>query len=442
LFVFALAGTFHLEASDFPAGKLSPSERLKTVHLKAAHEDASRLQQTRKTLPPLPGLHEFKAILHAHAEDSSHTGGTRPEMLSDAKKAGIQVIMLTDHLRPPRDFMDSWRGIHDGVLFIPGSEAKGFLVYPSKSIMDRMEASKDDLIAAVTANNGLIFLSHIEERKNHSMDGLTGLEIYNRHFDAKKDMAGLIALAMKLLDPKQLAELQENLRLYPDEVLAGQVTYEEEYIQKWDSETQTRRLTGVAANDCHHNQIMVVKMVDDDTVLIGTNVDQDKDMRRMTADSKPTIRELTKGHKPGDILARADFDPYYRSFRDSATHILASELTEEAIRSALQQGHAFVSHDWMCDATGFTIQVLNPKSDENQKLMGDETKYQEGQKLAARFPVSCHARLLQNGKVVAESDGDAFEYVVKSPGVFRLEAWLKLDGEDRPWIYANPIYLR
>jgi len=165
-------------------------------------------------------------------------------------------------------------------------------------------------------------------------------------------------------------------------------------------------------------------------------------MRRMTADSKPTIRELTKGHKPGDILARADFDPYYRSFRDSATHILASELTEEAIRSALQQGHAFVSHDWMCDATGFTIQVLNPKSDENQKLMGDETKYQEGQKLAARFPVSCHARLLQNGKVVAESDGDAFEYVVKSPGVFRLEAWLKLDGEDRPWIYANPIYLR
>src|SRR6266446_4361747 len=335
--------------ADFPVGKLTPTERLKTAHLKAAHEDAERLQQARKELPPVPGLHDYKSILHAHAEDSTHTGGTRPEMLADAKKAGVQVIMLTDHLRPPRDFMDSWRGLHDGVLFIPGSEAKGFLVYPFSSIMDRIEKPRSELIPAVTASNGLIFLSHIEERKDHPMDGLTGLEIYHRHFDAKKDMAGLIAIGMKLLDPGQLAELQENLRSYPDELLAAQATYQDEYINKWDAESQSRRLTGVAANDCHHNQIMVVKMVDENTVLVGTNVDPDKDMRRITAESRPSIRELTKGHKPGDLLARADFDPYYRSFRDSATHILAPELTEAGIRSALQQGHAFVSHDWMCD---------------------------------------------------------------------------------------------
>ena len=27
-------------------------------------------------------------------------------------------------------------------------------------------------------------------------------------------------------------------------------------------------------------------------------------------------------------------------------------------------------------------------------------------------------------------------------GVYRVEGWLKLDGEDRPWIYSNPIYVR
>jgi hypothetical protein len=441
IFLFLIVQKMHLEASDFPEGKLSPTARLKTVHLKAAHEDAERLQKSRKALPPLKGLQDYRAILHAHAEDSAHTGGTRPEMLADAKKAGVQVIMLTDHLRPPRDFMDSWRGLHDGVLFIPGSEAKGFLVYPSNSILERMEAPKEELIQAVTANHGLIFLSHIEERKNHAMDGLTGLEIYNRHFDAKKDMAGLIALAMRLLDPKQLAELQDDVRLYPDEVLAAQVTYQDDYIQKWDTESQVRRLTGVAANDCHHNQIMIVKMVDEDTVLIGTNVDEDKQMRKMTADSKPTIRELTKGHKAGDILAKVDFDPYYRSFRNSATHILAPELTEPAIRSALQQGHAFVSHDWMCDGSGFSLQLTNGKS-KDHNLMGDEVQFGEGQKLVAHFPVSCHARLLKNGKVVAESDGDTFEHEVTSVGIYRLEAWLKVDGEDRPWIYANPIYVR
>ena len=71
----------------------------------------------------LPGLNDYRCILHAHAEDSAHTGGTLPEMLADAKKAGVHAILLTDHYRPPQDFIDGrWRGLNDGVLFIPGSE--------------------------------------------------------------------------------------------------------------------------------------------------------------------------------------------------------------------------------------------------------------------------------------------------------------------------------
>jgi hypothetical protein len=434
-----LLGSSLLAQTNAPARKYSSLERMKTAHLKAAHEDAGRLQQERQSLPPLPGLHDYKAILHAHAEDSSHTGGTRPEMLADAKKAGVQVILLTDHLRPPRDFIkDSWRGLHEGVLFIPGSEALGFLVYPVHSIMDRMNEPRQQLIASVTESNGLIFLSHLEERMDHPMDGLTGTEIYNRHYDAIKDMAGLIAIAFKLLDPADCAELKENLRLYPDELLAAQATYQQNYIDKWDAETQKRRLTGIAANDCHHNQVFIVKMLDEDTILIGTIVDKDDGMRKVTAGSKPSIRELTKGHKPGDILVRADFDPYYRSFRDSTTHILAPELTEAAIRAALQQGHAFVSHDWMCDATGFSFLLSQPA----QEIMGDEVKFAQGQKLVARFPVACHIRLLRNGKEVTELEGGQLEYAAEGPGVYRVEGWLKLDGEDRPWIYSNPIYLR
>src|SRR5207244_9841915 len=140
------------------------------------------------------------------------------------------------------------------------------------------------------------------------------------------------------------------------------------------------RLTGVDANDCHHNQSMIVKMVDENTVLIGTNVDKDEQMRRVTAESRPGIREMTKGKKPGDILAHADFDPYYRSFRDSATHILAPELTESAIRSALKHGHAYVSHDWMCDATGFQFALLPS----GKTIMGDEIQFEKAQKLSAR----------------------------------------------------------
>ncbi len=434
-----LLSTSLLAQTNPPARKYSAVERMETVHLKAAHEDAERFEAARRSLPPVAGLHDYKAIIHAHAEDSEHTGGTRPEMLADAKKAGVQVIMLTDHLRPPRDFIkESWRGLHEGVLFVPGSEALGFLVFPVNPMMDRIHQARPQLIASVTESNGLIFLSHCEERLDHPMDGLTGIEIYNRHWDAKKDMASLIVLAFKLLDPVQLAELKENLRLYPDELLAAQVTYLQDYIGKWDKETPKRRLTGVAANDCHHNQVMVVKMQDEDTILIGTSVDKPESMRKMTAASRPAIRELTQGHKPGDILVSVDFDPYYRSYRGVATHILAPELTENAIRAALQQGHAFVSHDWMCDATGFSFVLSAPE----KAIMGEETRFAAGQKLLAQFPEACRIRLIQDGKGIADQEGDHLEYAVAGPGVYRVEGWLKLDGEDRPWIYSNPIYVR
>ena len=87
--VLTLLSSSLLAQTNAPARKYSSLERMKTAHLQAAHADAVRLQQQRQTLPPLPGLHDYKAILHAHAEDSAHTGGTRPEMVADAKRAGV-----------------------------------------------------------------------------------------------------------------------------------------------------------------------------------------------------------------------------------------------------------------------------------------------------------------------------------------------------------------
>src|SRR5262249_37792799 len=151
-------------------------------------------------------------------------------------------------------------------------EARGFLIYPTHSILARMDDPAPAFLQAVRADGGLAFLSHIEERPDHPMDGLDGLEITNRHADAKLDRAGLLALMLRLTDPASLAELQESPRLYPDELFASQARYPAEYLAKWDAETKTRRLTGVAANDCHHNNVLIVKMVDADTVKVGTNV--------------------------------------------------------------------------------------------------------------------------------------------------------------------------
>ncbi len=426
---------------EAPRAKYSPTQRMAPARFKAAHEDVLRIGRTRRPTTTIPGWNDYRAILHAHAGDSAHTGGTRIEMLAAAHRAGVQAILLTDHYRPPRDFVaDSWRGLHEGVLFLPGSEERGFLIYPTRSIVDRMKDPTPAFIETVRKDGGLIFLSHIEERPEHSMEGLDGMEISNRHADAKADRAGILALMLKLTDPAGLGELEESLRLYPDELFAAPGRYPADYLAKWDAETKTRRLTGVAANDCHHNQVLIVKMIDAETVRVGTNVDPDDEMRRIPAVLRPGIRAMTKGHKPGDVLARLDIDPYQRSFRNLSTHILARQLNETAVRGALRAGHAYVSQDWMCDPTGSLFELISASGP--RSLMGDEVRFAPGQRLAAQFPVSCHIRLLSGGRLVAEGSGDHLEHDLQAPGVYRIEAWLEVGGEERPWLYSNPIYVR
>lgn len=434
--VFAVAA-HSAEPGESPGRTLTSIQRLEPGHLAAARRDVLAIQEQRRSLPPIPGLSDYRAILHTHADDSAHTGGTLEEALADAIIEGVDVIMLSDHFRPPRDFMDGWRGLKNGVLFIPGSEMHGFLIHPEHSVFEEMSGPKEDLIKATTEGNGLIFLSHVEERMDHSMEGLTGMEIYNRHADANDDSAVLFQLVQWVTDPEKAQLLRASILKYPDEVLASQLDYPVEYFSKWDAETQHQRVVGIAANDCHHNQVFIVKMVDEETVLIGTNVDDDDEMRKLSAAMRPGIPELTKGHNPGDIVGRFDFDPYLRSFRNVSTHILAPELTEPAIRTALKQGHAYVSHDWMCDPEGTRFYLEG-----SDAIMGDERKYESGLQLSAQFPVECEIRILKNGETVATATSDNITFNPESPGAYRAEAWLKVDGEDRIWIYTNPIYLR
>jgi hypothetical protein len=54
------------------------------------------------------------------------------------------------------------------------------------------------------------------------------------------------------------------------------------------------------------------------------------------------------------------------------------------------------------------------------------------------LPLPAYLRLLRYGQEVATWDGKADgEFVVTE-----AEAWLELDGELRPWVFANPIYVR
>jgi acetyl esterase/lipase len=182
--------------------------------------------------------------------------------------------------------------------------------------------------------------------------------------------------------------LRSALKTYPDEAFGAATDAQPEMLAKWDAETASRSVTGVALNDS------------DAAVSYGV------------------------------------------AFRNTSTHILAPELSEKAIRTSLAQGHAYVAHDWLCDPTGFTFIAGNYLGVFD---MGDTVgtgPIAGVTRLEAYVPVPAKLKLIHNGMVVAEAVDSKISFTAKEQGAYRLEAWLSAGGEDHPWIFSNPIYLR
>ena len=242
------------------------------------------------------------------------------------------------------------------------------------------------------APSDLRFLSHTEEVPEKSAEGYQGIEIYNRHTDFERDTEFLAYFKEALGKPAEFKKLAAKVKQFPDEFFAAGTTQLPGLLARWDAELAEHPFTGIAANDAHQNQIY-----------------------------------------NGTI-----FDPYEVAFRNLSTHILATELTEPAIRRSLQEGRAYVAHDWLCDPEGFYFWAVSNLGVFN---MGDSIPLERATRLEVRFPVAAHVRFIHDGKVVHEADGTEVQYQVKAPGAYRIEATLRADGEDRPWIYSNAIFV-
>ena len=152
--------------------KLTPVQRMAPARLKAVHEDVLRIQQSRHDCRPLPDcMITGRSFTPMPRTRRTPAGPVRRCWPRRSRPASTPSCSPTITGRPETSSSESWRGLHDGVLFIPGSEERGFLLYPAHSIMDRMEEPLRPFIKTVTADGGLIFLSHIEERPDHPMDG-------------------------------------------------------------------------------------------------------------------------------------------------------------------------------------------------------------------------------------------------------------------------------
>jgi hypothetical protein len=409
-------------------------ERLQPQRLKAVHEAIDAQRARRRTVALDQPWQDVRALLHVHSAFSHDSRGTIDEIVAGAREAGAQAIMFNEHPANHYDYyVDGHRGMKDGVLLVPGAETEGFLAFPRRSIQGRKTESPQAFSDLVRSTGGLVFVSHLEERMDWEVAGVTGVEIYNTHADVK-DEARLLNL---LRSPTGLLTLASAVKEYPQEVFGALLDYPADYLQRYDVLCQRARHTGVAANDAHHNQAFHATVVEGGKVLLEDALGEK--IALVDPQSFPPIALLTAGKAPGTRIFELDLDPYARSFRHVSTHLLLSQLSEQQLWQALNAGRAYVAFDWLADPTGF---VYCAQRGSEIWPMGSETPADAELRLRAEAPLPGRFKLVRSGVPVLDREGVEIDFPVAEPGVYRLEVWLNIAGEDRPWILTNPIYVR
>jgi hypothetical protein len=409
-------------------------ERMGIDKLRATHDKVESLKSQMRKVELPSGYDDVRSLLHVHSAFSHDSRGTIEEILAAAKKVGVRVIMFTEHPASHYDYIvDGHQGLKEGVLLIPGAETGGFLAYPKTPIQDKKTSGNQEFSDLVRGTNGLIFLCHLEERMDWEIGGLTGTEIYNTHADFKEETKFIAALH----NPFTLFSLSSAVKQYPQEMFAALQDYPADYLKRWDQLCLKARHTGVSANDAHHNQAFHAKITDEGKVLLEDALG--KKLAQLDPEKVLPLKAIVAGKKPGDAVLELDLDPYERSFRHVSTHLLMHELTSENVWEALQAGRAYVAFDWIADPSGF---VFRADRGSESWAMGSEVPGAANLRLRAEAPLDANFKLLRNGEVIHEQAGHAIDFPVDKPGNYRVEVWVSMVGEGRPWILSNPIYVR
>jgi hypothetical protein len=419
-----LAGIVHADAMA----------RLKTNQLRATRADVEALAAQRKDVELESGYQDVRTSMHVHSLFSHDSRSPLSEVVEGAKAAGVRVVMFNEHPAPSYDyFKDGHRGLHDGVLVMPGAETGGFLAYPSRSIQDEKTDGPQQFIDLVTRDDGLIFMSHLEERLDWDVHGMTGTEIYNTHADVKDEPKLLGAFR----NPLGMMALLPAFQQFPQEAFAAMQDYPADYLRKFDALCQQERQTGVAANDSHHNTAVKAVVTEDGKLEVLGGVGER--LTILDPEKVALVKGLIDKKNPGDVVFELDLDPYPRSLKHVSTHLLLPEVTEVAVHEALKQGRAYVAFGWMADSTGFVFQA---RQNDKTWPLGAEVPMSDELEFQAAAPLPGFFRLIKNGEEFRTEMGRTLTAKPDGPGVYRVEVWLNLAGERRLWILSNPIYVR
>lgn len=342
------------------------------------------------------------------------------EIAKEAIKAGLDFVIVTDHNIWVHDVEGYYENEDGRVLLITGEEvhnprrkpqASHFLAYGAEKELASFAPDPQKLIDETIGAGGYGFLAHPHEQDfpiinepnlgwhDWDIEGFTGLEIWNYMSCFKNrviDRIHKLPIKFKLL--AQLTALRAALD--PAKVVDGP---EKETLQLWDEFlAQGKRVYAIGNSDAHGTMMSL----------------------------GPIIREIF---------------PYDYLFRAINTHILTPEPLngdmvhdKQLILRAMGNGRCWVGYDLPHPTAGFrfTGQGINKGG------MGDRIQLDAGATLQIKAPAKANIRLVRHGEVVASVDNEThLTHIPVDEGAYRVECYIPFEGQERGWIFSNPIFL-
>jgi len=352
--------------------------------------------ESQRVAPTESDFVDYQGVIHVHSALGGHSTGTFAELIAAAKANQLDFVIMTEHPQPEFDTSAmTLSGVHAGILFINGNEVATrdgdrLLLIPGNANMAAASAlSTKEVVDQQKSSGGLAFAAYPEESDGWRLSGIDGVEVYNLFTNARRYNA-FVGVFDSLW----------SYRSYPDLMFANFFVRPTENLKRWD---QTGRVA-IAGNDAHSN--------------VGLSVND----------------------ASGKQWLGVKLDPYERSFRVVRTHVLIKKekgFSRESVLEAISKGHCYVSFDLFGDAKGFSFSTEGPST-----IMGDEVPSLGKTRFVVKAPLASRFILLRDGIAIDQKSGTAVDFVVDTPGRYRVEVYLDslpTPADGQLWIISNPI---
>jgi hypothetical protein len=350
-------------------------------------------------------LFDVSCVAHVHTTYSDGTA-TVAEVLSAARGAGADAVLLTDHdsLGARRD---GWEGSHDGVFLLVGMEVSPkrghYLAFGVEREIAHAGRSALQIAAAVRAAGGIGFAAHPFSVGGHMLVAPLARRIVLPHgWPALEDADGYDGIELWSLTTDAAEAWRtpaEALRWLRDPQAAVAHGPPAHHLRRWDELSARRRVPAIGGLD---------------------------------------------GHAPGIRVRGRVCSPlsHARTFGLLRTHLLCEgpltgdrDSDRATLLRALGAGAAWLTCPFVAPAHG--ARLWAERADGATIPMGGEAPAGPAV-LRARLPRAADLLVVRDGAPLQRAHAAALDVDIDRAGVYRLEARI----EGRLWLLSNPIHLR